>query len=117
MRSPTTINTSSPCQDRDIGSSRTWTSSRRPTTGRRRKSNQATGSESSSEVPAVAAEASSIRRWLLFGGGAALVAGGLVYALGLTDAAHVERPVITAIAVLPLDNLSGDPSQEYSSTA
>ena len=44
---------------------------------------------------------------------AALVAGGLVYALGLIDAAHVERPVITAIAVLPLDNLSGDPSQEY----
>ena len=64
-------------------------------------------------VPAVAADPSSIRRWLLFGGVAALVAGGLVYALGLTDAAHVERPVITAIAVLPLDNLSGDPSQEY----
>ena len=69
--------------------------------------------ESVAEVAAVAAEPSSIRRWLLLGGVAALVAGGLVYALGLIDAAHVERPVITAIAVLPLDNLSGDPSQEY----
>lgn len=26
---------------------------------------------------------------------------------------HTERPVITSIAVLPLDNLSGDPSQNY----
>ena len=44
------------------------------------------------------------RRWL---------AGGLVYALRPTQAANAERPSITAIAVLPLDNLSGDPSQEY----
>ena len=55
---------------------------------------------------------SSIRPWLLFGL-AALVAGGLVYALRPTHAAHAERPSITAIAVLPLDNLSADPSQEY----
>ena len=65
------------------------------------------------QVAAVAAEPSSIRRWLLLGGLAALVAGGLVYALRLTHAANAERPLITAIAVLPLDNLSGDPSQEY----
>ena len=39
--------------------------------------------------------------------------GGLVYALRPTQAASAERPSIAAIAVLPLDNLSGDPSQEY----
>jgi TolB-like protein/DNA-binding winged helix-turn-helix (wHTH) protein/Tfp pilus assembly protein PilF len=56
---------------------------------------------------------SSIRKWLLVGGLAALAAGGLVYALRPTQAAHAERPLITAIAVLPLENLSDDPSQEY----
>jgi TolB-like protein/DNA-binding winged helix-turn-helix (wHTH) protein len=56
---------------------------------------------------------SSIRRWLLVGGLAALAAGGLVYALRPTQAATAERPSIAAIAVLPLDNLSGDPSQDY----
>ena len=58
-------------------------------------------------------EPSSIRRWLLLGGLAALAAGGLVYALRPTHAANAERPSVTAIAVLPLDNLSGDPSQAY----
>jgi TolB-like protein/Flp pilus assembly protein TadD len=56
---------------------------------------------------------SSIRRWLLIGGLAALAAGGLVYALRPTQAANAQRPSIAAIAVLPLDNLSGDPSQDY----
>jgi TolB-like protein/DNA-binding winged helix-turn-helix (wHTH) protein len=64
-------------------------------------------------VAAVAIERSTIRRWLLLGGLAVLVAGGLVYALRLTDAANVRRLAMTSIAVLPLDNLSGDPSQEY----
>ena len=64
-------------------------------------------------VAAIAAQGASVRRWLLLGGLVTLVAGGLVYALRFTHAATAERPVITAIAVLPLDNLSGDPSQEY----
>src|SRR5687767_9775313 len=65
------------------------------------------------QVVAVAAETSSIRRWLLLGGLAALVASGLVFALRLTPAANAERPLITAIAVLPLENLSDDPYQQY----
>ena len=56
---------------------------------------------------------SSVRRWLLVGGLAALAVSGLVYALRTTQAANAERPSIAAIAVLPLDNLSGDPSQDY----
>ena len=64
------------------------------------------------QVAAAADESSSIRRWLLLGGLAALVAGGLAYALRPTHAANGERPLITAIAVLPLANLSGDPSRE-----
>jgi TolB-like protein/DNA-binding winged helix-turn-helix (wHTH) protein len=62
---------------------------------------------------AVAAKTSSIQRRLLLAGLAALVAGGLVFALRLTPATNAERPLITAIAVLPLENLSDDPSQEY----
>jgi TolB-like protein/DNA-binding winged helix-turn-helix (wHTH) protein len=65
------------------------------------------------QVAAAADESSSIRRWLLLGGLAALIAGGLVYALRPTHAANGERPLIKAIAVLPLANLSGDPSEEY----
>ena len=64
-------------------------------------------------APLAAADATpSIRPWVFFGL-AALLAGGLFYALRPTHAAHAERPSITAIAVLPLDNLSADPSQEY----
>jgi TolB-like protein/DNA-binding winged helix-turn-helix (wHTH) protein len=62
---------------------------------------------------AVAAATSSLRRWLLLGGLAALIAGGLVYTLRSTLTANADGPLITAIAVLPLDNLSSDPSQEY----
>jgi TolB-like protein/DNA-binding winged helix-turn-helix (wHTH) protein len=65
------------------------------------------------QVAAAADRPSPVRRWLLVGGLAALAVGGLVYALRPTQAANAERPSIAAIAVLPLDNLSGDPSQEY----
>jgi TolB-like protein/DNA-binding winged helix-turn-helix (wHTH) protein len=65
------------------------------------------------DVAAAAEERSAVRRWLLTVGLAALVAAGLVYALRPTHAAKPKRPSITAIAVLPLANLSGDPSQEY----
>jgi TolB-like protein/DNA-binding winged helix-turn-helix (wHTH) protein len=65
------------------------------------------------QVAAEPDEPSPIRRWLLLGGLAALVAGGFVFASRLTPAANAERPLITAIAVLPLDNLSDDLSQEY----
>ena len=64
-------------------------------------------------VAAAAESPSLVRRWLLVGGLAALAVGGLVYALRPTQAASAERSSIAAIAVLPLDNLSGDPSQEY----
>jgi len=69
--------------------------------------------QASAPLLGVTAETSSLRRWLLLGGLTALVAGGLVFTLRLTPAANADRPLITAIAVLPLDNLSGDPSQEY----
>jgi TolB-like protein/DNA-binding winged helix-turn-helix (wHTH) protein/lipopolysaccharide biosynthesis regulator YciM len=65
------------------------------------------------QVAAVAAKTSSIQRRLLLAGLMALVAGALVFALRLTPATNAERPLITAIAVLPLENLSDDPSQEY----
>jgi TolB-like protein/DNA-binding winged helix-turn-helix (wHTH) protein len=56
----------------------------------------------------------SLSLWLVLGGLAALLAGSaLVYVLRPLRAVNAGRPSITALAVLPLDNLSGDPSQEY----
>ena len=57
------------------------------------------------------------RSWLLravaLGGLAALAAVGLVYSLKPAPSVDPGRPQIRALAVLPLDNLSGDPTQEY----
>ncbi len=52
-------------------------------------------------------------RRVVLGVGAALAVGALIYALRSPQAVAGGRPQITALAVLPLDNLSGDPSQEY----
>ena len=65
------------------------------------------------QAAAMVARTSSMRQWLLLGGLTALVAGALIFGLRLTPAANSERPLITSIAVLPLDDLDGDPSQEY----
>src|SRR5690349_4999543 len=59
----------------------------------------------------------SVRFWLLAG---ALLLGGLITALALGPAklgswivGRQSIPAISSIAVLPLENLSGDPEQEY----
>jgi DNA-binding winged helix-turn-helix (wHTH) protein len=52
-------------------------------------------------------------RWVVLGVVAALAAGAVVYALRWPRAVAGGRPQITALAVLPLANLSGDASQEY----
>lgn len=70
-------------------------------------------SSHATHLAAAADGPSRLRRWLLVGGLSALAASGLTYALRPTQAANAERPPIAAIAVLPLDNLSGDPSQDY----
>jgi TolB-like protein/DNA-binding winged helix-turn-helix (wHTH) protein/Tfp pilus assembly protein PilF len=53
----------------------------------------------------------SARRWLVLGGLAAL--GLLTYVLRPVRATDTGRTAITSLAVLPLDNLSGDPEHEY----
>jgi TolB-like protein/DNA-binding winged helix-turn-helix (wHTH) protein/Flp pilus assembly protein TadD len=52
-------------------------------------------------------------RRLLLGVAAVLVVLTLIYSLRSLRATATGRPQITALAVLPLENLSGDPSQEY----
>ncbi len=52
-------------------------------------------------------------RWLVLAGVAAFAVGALTDTLRPMWAAYGGRPPITALAVLPLQNLSGDPSQEY----
>ena len=52
-------------------------------------------------------------RWVALGVSAALAAWALVYGLREPQAVATRRPHITALAVLPLENLSGDPTQEY----
>jgi TolB-like protein/Flp pilus assembly protein TadD len=53
------------------------------------------------------------QRWLIFGGIVALVLVAVTYVLNLNRARGTARPKITSIAVLPLKNLSGDPTQDY----
>jgi TolB-like protein/DNA-binding winged helix-turn-helix (wHTH) protein/cytochrome c-type biogenesis protein CcmH/NrfG len=61
---------------------------------------------------APAAAALPWRRWVV-AVAAVLAAGALMYSLRPRRAIATGRPQITALAVLPLENLSGDPSQEY----
>jgi len=53
------------------------------------------------------------RRWLVLGGLAALVVGTVFYALMLRKERDSLKPQIKSLAVLPSQNLSGDPAQEY----
>ncbi len=55
----------------------------------------------------------SAYRWLVLGGLAALGVGILTFVLRPVRATDTGRTAITSLAVLPLDNLSGDPAQEY----
>jgi TolB-like protein/tetratricopeptide (TPR) repeat protein len=53
------------------------------------------------------------RRWLIVGGAAVLVLLALAYVVTRNRGTHPTQPKITSLAVLPLKNLSGDPTQEY----
>ena len=53
------------------------------------------------------------RRWRLIGGVAAVVSATLFYLLTLGRGTTATHPEIRSVAVLPLVNLSGDPTQEY----
>jgi TolB-like protein/DNA-binding winged helix-turn-helix (wHTH) protein/thioredoxin-like negative regulator of GroEL len=53
------------------------------------------------------------RRWLVLSGLVALALGTFTYVLRPVRATGPGRPAITSLAVLPLENLSGDPTQDY----
>jgi TolB-like protein/Flp pilus assembly protein TadD len=53
------------------------------------------------------------RHWLVPGGAAVLVLISVAYVVFNVRAGHTTQPKITSLAVLPLNNLSGDPTQEY----
>jgi len=55
----------------------------------------------------------SARHWQVLAGLVALTLGIVVFVLIQSRPADANRPVIKSIAVLPLQNLSGDPAQEY----
>ena len=84
-----------------------WTKSRRP-----HIEEEESSSKQSAEVASPDRVKSTWRLglWLALGGAVliAFVAG--IYAL---TRSHTTPPKITSLAVLPLDNLSGDPAQEY----
>jgi TolB-like protein/Flp pilus assembly protein TadD len=74
----------------------------------------------SAEMPLVAqgdhgpSGTSGARRWLVLGGVAVLAVFAVSYVITRSRAAeNATRPKITSLAVLPLKNLSGDPTQEY----
>ena len=54
-----------------------------------------------------------VRHWLALGGIVALGLLAMPYLVWRGRAEHAVRPTIKSLAVLPLRNLSGDPSQEY----
>ena len=60
--------------------------------------------------PANAGHVRWARRWLVLAG---MVALGLVATIAYIRAGDRTKPEIGSLAVLPLDNLSGDPTQEY----
>ncbi len=53
------------------------------------------------------------RRWLVMGGVAAITLLVVTYVMTRSRSVAATRPKIKSLAVLPLKNLSGDPSQEY----
>ena len=55
----------------------------------------------------------SARRWLVLGGLAALALGTPHVCISPSPATEAGRPAITSLAVLPMENLSGDPTQDY----
>ena len=78
-----------------------------------------TGEASDAHAPVILERGSgprasiSVRRWLVLSGLAALVLGTITYVLRPVRATEPARPAITSLAVLPLENLSGDPTQDY----
>ena len=64
------------------------------------------------QTPMVPAKSSQLRR-LVLGGVAALALLTLAYAFTRSRVGHATQTKIKSLAVLPLKNLSGDPTQEY----
>jgi TolB-like protein/Flp pilus assembly protein TadD len=56
---------------------------------------------------------SRTRLWLVLSGVAVLALLAVTFVMFRDGTGHATQPKITSLAVLPLDNLSGDPSQEY----
>jgi TolB-like protein/DNA-binding winged helix-turn-helix (wHTH) protein/tetratricopeptide (TPR) repeat protein len=55
----------------------------------------------------------SVRRWWLLGALAMLAVAAFAHVRRPAAATDPARPAITSLAVLPLENLSGDPTQDY----
>jgi TolB-like protein/DNA-binding winged helix-turn-helix (wHTH) protein/Flp pilus assembly protein TadD len=85
--------------------------------GRRSEGPGAVTPATPGEPPPVATPAPAPSAWpwrlVALGVAATLVVGVLGYTRRTPGAVASRRPPITALAVLPLENLSGDPSQEY----
>jgi TolB-like protein/DNA-binding winged helix-turn-helix (wHTH) protein len=64
--------------------------------------------------PEASAASSRQRHWIIFASAAALLLVAIVIALRIREhPTHAATPGIQSVAVLPLDNLSGDPAQDY----
>jgi len=54
-----------------------------------------------------------LRRWIALAGTAVFAVGAITYGITRSRAGGAAKPKIKSIAVLPLKNLSGDPTQDY----
>jgi len=89
-----------------------WVQSRRPgLEEEEKKEDRAEPSAEMIEVPRT--RTSRARLWLVLSGVGVLALIAVAFVMLRGRARHTIQPKITSLAVLPLDNLSGDPSQEY----
>jgi len=71
------------------------------------------GRSTAGEVDIRPRSTSRARLWFVLGGVAALALFALTYVMLQAHAGHMTQTKITSLAVLPLNNLSGDTNQEY----
>ena len=90
-----------------------WVQSRRPGLEEEEKKEDRAEPSADERIEVPPTRTSRARLWLVLSGVGVLALIAVAFVMLRGRARHTIQPKITSLAVLPLDNLSGDPSQEY----
>jgi TolB-like protein/Flp pilus assembly protein TadD len=90
-----------------------WVQSRRPGPEEEEKKEDRAEPSADERIEVPPTRTSRARLWLVLSGVGVLALIAVAFVMLRGRARHTIQPKITSLAVLPLDNLSGDPSQEY----